>query len=692
MTLRNPRHARGAWGLRPRARRSDVHSFRPSVLALEPRLALSGAAAAPTDAEQYMLELINLARSNPAAMGQQLYNQAQTNPVLKAATQGWNLNTFLQEIDSFGPEPPLAFNTSLIQAATAHSQAMLAANGQFHSPGDFLTNPASGVNGQAYYPVGPYYWSTGENIFAYSANVGTNDLVTNANYFEAAFLLDWGNPDFGHLTNLLAPGPGEWSPGAAHYPYSEIGIGMLTGVTPTVPPSGSYPLNVGPDIVTQEFGWRSGNPILTGVFYNDAAGTGFYAPGEGYGGVTVSAVGLNGQGTFQTTTWSTGGYSLPLPPGTYAVTASGGNLPSSLSTTVTLHTDNVEWEYGFKPTRADQPLVGSFLGNGHDQVAVYRASTAQWFVAGESQPISFGGPGIDIPMPGDYDGVGHTELAVYRPSTSQWFVLGPKGGENLGAFGGPKVDIPLPGDFDGVGHTEPAVYRPSTAQWFVLGPKGGHLLATFGAPNRDIPVPGDYDGVGHDEPAVYRPSTGQWFVYGPNGGHLIATLGAPNLDIPVPGDYDGVGHDEPAVYRPTTGQWFILGPNGIRVVNLGASNLDVPLHGNFDGNGKSDPTVFLPTTAQWFIDYSTGGTSTLQFGLGGSSVPVTSWLSNYAQHPSAQVTQALVTPQAQANGGGRPRTVTTRQAQPSIALRPVGQAAVSVSGKRRITSFRTSTV
>src|SRR5205823_1606006 len=99
-------------------------------------------------------------------------------------------------------------------------------------------------------------------------------------YFEEGFLLDWGNPSFGHLMNLLAPGPGEWSPGsAAHYPYSEIGVGLLTNVTPTVPP-GSNPefpanqgLDVGPDIVTQEFGWRSGNPILTGCFYVDRAGT-----------------------------------------------------------------------------------------------------------------------------------------------------------------------------------------------------------------------------------------------------------------------------------------------------------------------------------------------------------------------------------------------------------------------------------
>ena len=37
----------------------------------------------------------------------------------------------------------------------------------------------------------------------------------------------------------------------------------------------------------------------------------------------------------------------------------------------------------------------------------------------------------DIPVPGDYDGDGHTEMAVFRPTTAQWFVIGPSGGRLL---------------------------------------------------------------------------------------------------------------------------------------------------------------------------------------------------------------------------------------------------------------------
>ena len=192
----------------------------------------------PTAAEQYMLELINMTRANPAAMGKYLANLAQTDPVLKETTQGENLGQFLQEIDSFGPEPPLAFNPSLIQAATAHSQAMLAANSQFHSPGDYLTNPAdaSGTNGQAYYPVGSGYWSAGENIFAYSGNVPGPATTQPSTTSRRPSCSTGATPSSAISRTSWHRDRPRWSPGAAHYPYSEIGIGLLTNVTPTVRP------------------------------------------------------------------------------------------------------------------------------------------------------------------------------------------------------------------------------------------------------------------------------------------------------------------------------------------------------------------------------------------------------------------------------------------------------------------------
>jgi hypothetical protein len=53
---------------------------------------------------------------------------------------------------------------------------------------------------------------------------------------------------------------------------------------------------------------------------------------------------------------------------------------------------------------------------------------------------------LDIPIPGDYDGVGHAEMAVYRASTAQWFVAEPNGGRILATYGWSGLnDLPAPG-------------------------------------------------------------------------------------------------------------------------------------------------------------------------------------------------------------------------------------------------------
>ncbi len=262
-------------------------------------------------------------------------------------------------------------------------------------------------------------------------------------------------------------------------------------------------------------------------------------------------------------------------------------------------------------------VPADFLGLGKSAPAVYRPSTAQWYVLGPNnvtQPLTtFGWANLnDIPVPGDYDGVGHTQQAVYRPSTGQWFVLEANGTSKLLAtFGWVGHDIPVPGDYDGVGHAEPAVYRPSTGQWFVLEANGTtEALTTFGWTNlRDIPVPGDYDGVGRTEQAVYRPSTGQWFVLEPNGSSkLLTTFGWTNLrDLPAPGDYDGLGHAEPAVYRPSTGQWFVSEPNGTTetIATFGWTNLhDLPVQTSIEslvqlgvvGSGVHASSLTTPDT------------------------------------------------------------------------------------------------
>ncbi len=648
---------------------------------LEPRALLSGMA--PTDAEQYMLELIDRTRANPAAEGQRLLSLAATDPLIHRATAGWDLGQFYRTISAYAPEPPLAFNPRLIDAALAEDASMLARNDQRHSAPGFLNDPGVAVDtdGQAYYPTGSGSWATGENIFAFSGGVTPSSATAYADYFEAGFLLDWGNPDFGHLKNLLAPGPAEANTAAGSYPFNEVGVGLITGVTPTAPPPSnpSNPanagFNVGPALVTQEFGWRQGTAFLTGTFYVDNQGSRFYAPGEGLGGVTIRAVGTAGQGTFATQTWASGGYSLQLPAGTYTVTATG-NLPGPRSTVVAIGQDNVAWGVAFAASRpADIPVPGDYDGLGHAEVASYQASTGDWSIDSPTTgPRTFNwGIAGDIPAPGRYDG-GATEVAVFRPSTGSWYILGPKGGRTV-PFG-QAGDIPVAGDYDGDGRTDLAVYRPSIGTWFIWRSKTNTVEAkAWGISGLDQPVPAAYDGGGVAEIAVLRPSTWQWFIIGPAGVRVVQ-YGCPGC-VAVPGDYDGLGKAEVAVYQPSTAGWFIQ--NTGRIEHFGLPGVDQPAPADYDGDGKVDISAFRPNTAEWFLkttrapwvylQYGQGGTAQTLKDLTATTAPVPSAWSNWVAKPAAESAHGAgtdagtgmeITPTAAVSTPARPPRTTVR--------------------------------
>ncbi len=628
------------------------------------------AGTAPTDLEQYLLELINRTRANPTAEGQRLLTLAQTDPMIRRATANWDLNLFYQTISSYSPEPPLAFNPRLIDAALAETAAILASNTQKHSPTGFLDNSSVAVDadGLPYFPTGNSSWATGENIYAYSPGVASTPPTAYADFFEAGFLLDWGNPDFGHLKNILAPGPNESKPSAGLYPASEVGIGLVTNVAPSTVAA----INVGPAIVAQEFGWRQGVAYLTGTFYLDAQNKGFYAPGEGYGGATIRARGTTGQGSYQTQTWATGGYSLQLPAGTYVVTASGP-LPGVQSTTITIGADNVGWGLRFSPNQAaDVPVPADYDGVGRAEIAAYRPTNALWSI---DNPVSgfhylqFGQAG-DIPVPGHYDG-GHAEVAVFRPSNATWLILGPNGTNSV-QFGAPG-DVPVPGDYDGNGKTELAVYRPSNATWYIWHSASQTLQTTqWGTPNLDQPVPAAYDGGGRTEVAVIRPSTYQWFILGPNGPRVIQH-GGPGT-IPVPADYDGLGRAEIAVYQPSTGGWFIRTSG--RIAYFGLPGADLPAPADYDGNGRANFAAYRFSTSEWFVQNSGGANSYDQIGQGGTNQSLRSLATNNLGVPGVWVEWVAPPGADQSSGVGGTTTISTT---------------TSTTSPRLITSLRVTT-
>src|SRR5262249_51979612 len=101
----------------------------------------------------------------------------------------------------------------------------------------------------------------------------------------------------------------------------------------------------------------------------------------------------------------------------------------------------------FTPSAGDIPVSGPYLGTGRGQLAVYRPSTATWFIrqdtaavtgtpASAPATIQWGLSGIDIPVPGDYFGSGHFQVAVYRPTTGQWLIRTDTGDPVTVQFGG----------------------------------------------------------------------------------------------------------------------------------------------------------------------------------------------------------------------------------------------------------------
>jgi uncharacterized protein YkwD len=297
---------------RPSSTNARTRTFAPRLEALEDRTLLD---AGPQ--EEYALELINRMRTNPAAELPLLLNS--TDPDIQNALSYFQVDqqTLANQWSALTPVPPLAWNDILAGTALAHSQLMAQQGKQLHQ--------LQGEQG-----LGTRIQSAGYNF----ALVGENIFATATNVFEAhaAFAIDWGNgPNSvdgiqnppGHRQNIM------------NAAFRDVGIGLFW----KEPPS---PQNqTGPLLITQDFGEpaSTGNPFLVGAVFADANGDGFYNPGEGLAGVSVSVSG--GNGTFTTTTTAAGGYQLRLPAGAYTATFSGGSLPSPIVRSLTVASDNV---------------------------------------------------------------------------------------------------------------------------------------------------------------------------------------------------------------------------------------------------------------------------------------------------------------------------------------------------------------
>ena len=286
---------------------------------LEARQLLSSGG--PTNQEQYMLQLVNEARTNPPAVAAQITSAANLTPDVLDTLKYYNVN--LQQVEqtiaNATPQPPLAWNANLASAAQGQSQYEANNQTQTHIG-------AGGSTSQQRIQAAGYAnaTSSGENTYAYASSV-----------MEAmqAFLMDWGVPSDGHRINIQQPGVSAQD--AFYQRWHRAGANQAA----------SSPLVRARWVITQDFGSQANTQAqVVGVAYNDTAGTGFYQPGEGQGGVQIDAVNLQTGAVSSTQTWDSGGYELALAPGQYSIVASLNDTVIQTST-VTVNNLNIEQDF-----------------------------------------------------------------------------------------------------------------------------------------------------------------------------------------------------------------------------------------------------------------------------------------------------------------------------------------------------------
>ena len=230
----------------------------------------------PSGDETEMLAEVNRARANPPAEGQRLAS----GPAMNYPSSGvGSINELLTSFASYPARPPLAFNADLNASAAAHTADMMATGILQHNSSD---GTPFGTRIESFGYLAP----TGENIagahYRAAFPLVATPWDTESNYETDIYNVDAGS--IGHRLNIMEP----------TFPASnEIGIAQHA--------------SSGWD--TEDFGGRSTPPLLLGAVFTDNAGTGFYASGEGVGGVTVTAPGFS---SYYAVTGASGAYTLPL--------------------------------------------------------------------------------------------------------------------------------------------------------------------------------------------------------------------------------------------------------------------------------------------------------------------------------------------------------------------------------------------
>lgn len=199
-----------------------------------------------TAGEQYLLELINRARLDPAAEAQR-YGLG-----LNAGLASGTIDTSAKQV--------LALNDALEAAATRHSAWMLEAD-TFSHTGAGGSDAGARMRAGGYQFTGNWIWR--ENL-AWVGTTGNVDMQASiAQHHEGLYRSS------GHRVNTFAEG------------LHEIGIGQVKGAF-------TYQgTTYNSSMLTEKFAASGGEVFVTGVAYRDTDRNHFYSMGEGQGNVWI---------------------------------------------------------------------------------------------------------------------------------------------------------------------------------------------------------------------------------------------------------------------------------------------------------------------------------------------------------------------------------------------------------------------
>lgn len=361
----------------------------------------------PTGDEQYMLELINRARSNPAQEG--IFLTTQTDPNIVSAYTFFSVNkpAIVSAFSIIPSAQPLAMNAILLGTARAQSLDQQIHDYQGHTSFDGRTfdmriNQAGYVNA-----------ALAENVYAPNGVGGAS--IPSVLFGEVGLNIDWGVPSLDHRHAIMGMSVSGFDYGTLR----EVGIGLVR-----YPNSAPHALSW---VITQDFGvvydMSSGtfgptiNKFLVGVVFTDSDANGFYTPGEGKGGITV----MPNVGTDYAITTSSGGYAIPLlglPGGTTSITVtfSGGPLGSQqLVRTIPLN--------GTRNLKADVvPLLVTpqAVPSGNNMVVQFPSVVGQRYRVEMTSDFITWTP-LQDNIPGTGAPIVYTDLGVFTPGSQRFY-------------------------------------------------------------------------------------------------------------------------------------------------------------------------------------------------------------------------------------------------------------------------------